>query len=143
MEFSRYERIGIMTVLSFVVLAAFGVAIAQEPIPVGPIPHPDENITGLIAFLIQAFQGGNWFVVGAVTVMLTVWGAARFIKDTKWLPVMSAAVGMVYSVLVGFLGGDKVWYEALYYGLLTSGGASLFWSALGKRVLPPNKKPDK
>ena len=106
------------------------------------VPHPDESLAEFLKFLVQAFQGGNWFVVGAAVVMLTVWVASKYVKDPKWLPFISAGVGMLYSIVAGLAGGKNPWYVELYLGLLTSGSASLFWSTMGKRVLPTWKVPE-
>lgn len=101
------------------------------------VPSPDESLSGVIEILIKAFQGGDWFAAGAVIVMLSVWASSKFVKDTKWLPLLSAGYGMLYSLVLTIASSKGApWYAALYQGLITSGGAALFWSALGKRFLP-------
>jgi len=101
------------------------------------VPSPDENLTGVLDFLTKAFQGGDWFAVGAVVVMLAVWASSRFVKDAKWLPLISAGYGMMFSLVLSIVETRGLpWWVALYKGLITSGGAAIFWSMLGKRVLP-------
>jgi hypothetical protein len=111
--------------------------LAQWSLLTQAVPSPDENLMGVIDFLTKAFQGGDWFAVGSVVVMLAVWGSSKFIKDARWLPLISAGYGMLLS-LVATLASNKgiPWYAALYQGLITSGGAGLFWSMVGKRFLP-------
>jgi hypothetical protein len=101
------------------------------------VPTPDDSLAGVIDFLVKAFQGGDWFAVGAVVVMLSVWASGKFVTDAKWLPLISAGYGMVYSLVLSISSSKGApWYAALYQGLITSGGAALFWSTLGKRFLP-------
>jgi hypothetical protein len=101
------------------------------------IPTPDDNLAAVIDFLVKAFQGGDWFAVGAVVVMLAVWASSRFIKDAKWLPLISAGYGMAFSLVLSIAETRGLpWYIALYKGLITSGGAAFFWSTAGKRFLP-------
>jgi hypothetical protein len=108
-----------------------GVMVGQS------VPSPDENLAGVLDFLVKAFQGGDWFAVGAVVVMLAVWASSRFVKDAKWLPLISAGYGMALSLVVSIAETHGApWYIALYKGIITSGGAAIFWSSLGKRLLP-------
>jgi hypothetical protein len=101
---------------------------------------PGDDISSILIFMAQAFQGGDWFVVGALVVLITVWVAARFVKNRELLPILSAAVGMLYSLALSFSQKDKSWFAALYFGLLASGPASLFWSMVGKKYLPDLKE---
>ena len=108
-----------------------GITVAQA------VPSPDENLAGVIDFLVKAFQGGDWFAVGSVVVMLAVWASSKFVKDAKWLPLVSAGYGMAFSLVLSFATSQGApWYIALYKGIVTSGGAAIFWSTLGKRALP-------
>ena len=114
-----------------------GLAYAQDPTPP---PDPGGDMGGFLAFLISAFQGGQYFAVGGMVIMLAVYFVGRFAKiDAIWMPVLNAATGMLASLVVEFLKPEMVWYNALYLGLLGSGPAALFWSALGKRILPQKK----
>lgn len=107
-----------------------------------PVLDPNADFGGFLAFLTSAFQGGQWFVVGGMVIMLLVWGVGRWvIKDkTKWLPVITAALGMLAGVVTGFLDPKEPWYVDLYQGLLASGPATMFWSLFGKRILPTKPK---
>jgi hypothetical protein len=59
------------------------------------------------------------------------------VKDAKWLPLISAGYGMMFSLVLSIVETRGLpWWVALYKGLITSGGAAIFWSMLGKRVLP-------
>ena len=111
--------------------AFIGMVVAQA------VPSPDENLAGVLDFLTKAFQGGDWFAVGSVVVMLAVWANSKFVKDAKWLPLISAGYGMAFSLVLSIAETRGLpWWVALYKGLITSGGAAIFWSTLGKRALP-------
>jgi len=104
---------------------------------------PDENLGGVIQFLIEAFQGGQFFAVGALILMILVWSSSRIFKiPSKWLPVLTAACGMLSSLAVELGKADVLIGAAIYKGLLTSGSAAIFWSMLGKNILPREKKED-
>lgn len=137
----------------FVVAAAFlavmlGVANAQpadQPpvvatateVPAVEVPNPEQDLGGFLQFLISAFTGKDWFVVGGLAVMVVVFLVGKFMKvGNAWLPVVSAAVGMLGGVVTGLLDASTSWYVDLYAGLLTSGQAALFWSLFGKKVFP-------
>ena len=127
------KRLILTTVLTTMLIPL--TALAQQP-----QPDPN-NMSEFLTFLISAFQGGQWFAVGALVLMLIVWAIGKWGKiDSQWLPPVTAALGMIASMTVEFMKPDMVWYEALYNGLLTSGSAALFWSALGKRILPKAEK---
>lgn len=100
------------------------------------IPNPDENLGGVLDVLVSAFQGGDWFLAGAVVVMLAVWFSGKFVRNPDLLPWFAAGLGMLLSVAAGALGGDLPWYMALLKGITTGGGAALFWSLAGKKLLP-------
>lgn len=120
-------------------MAAFVFGLVALFLPIcafAQVPSPDENLAGVIDVLVSAFQGGNWFAVGAVVVMLAVWALGKWVKDPGMLPLIAAGVGMLLSVVTSAVGGQIPWYVALYKGLLTSGSAALFWSLAGKRFLP-------
>ena len=111
----------------------------------GVMPNPDENLGAVLELIVNAFQGGDWIHAGAFVLMLLVWGFSRVAKkfglgiDPKWLPVINASVGMLLGVCSSLIGG-KIWYDALLAGLVTSGEAALFWSLVGKWVLPTGEK---
>jgi hypothetical protein len=98
--------------------------------------NPDQNLAELIRFLVQAFQAGNWFVVGGIVVMLLVWGISKYLPDTKYLTLISAGIGMLGGLITGFMDGTKPWYVSMYFGLMTGGAASQFWGLFGKTFLP-------
>jgi len=107
------------------------------------VPNPDEDLGGVLKMLIEAFQGGQWFVFGGLILMIIVWTIGKFLNvNSTWLPIITAGSGMLIAVVSSLVGG-KIWYEAIYYGLLTSGQAALFWSLFGKKVLPTKTDEEK
>ena len=105
------------------------------------VPNPDQDLGAVLKLVIEAFQGGQWFVLGGLILMLIVWTIGKFLNvSSTWLPIVTAGSGMLLAVVSSLIGG-KIWYEALYFGLLTSGQATLFWSIFGKKILPTNNKP--
>ena len=118
--------------------------VSEVVVSSGVMPNPDTNFGAVISLIVDAFQGGDWIHAGAFVLMLLVWGFARIAGkfglniDPKWLPVINASVGMLLGVCSSLIGG-KEWFDALLGGLVTSGEAALFWSLLGKRILPTGK----
>lgn len=107
-----------------------GIALAQ---PV--VPDPNVDLGAFLKFLVEAFQGGNWWVAGGACVMLAVYGVGKFLKPgNSWLPVISAGLGMLAGLVAGFALPDQPWYESLYKGLLSGGAATIFWSTFGKKI---------
>jgi len=98
--------------------------------------NPDQDLAALIKFLVQAFQAGNWFVVGGIVIMLLVWGISKYLPDTKYLTLISASIGMLGGLVTGFMDGTRPWYVSMYFGLMTGGAASQFWGLFGKTFLP-------
>ncbi len=116
------------------------VAVGEVAVDGSVVPNPDQNLGGVLKMVIEAFQGGQWFVFGGLILMLIVWTIGKFLKvDSTWLPIVTAGSGMLLAVVSSLIGG-KIWYEALYFGLLTSGQATLFWSVFGKKILPTGDK---
>lgn len=116
------------------------VAVGDVAVDGSVVPNPDQDLGGVLKMIIEAFQGGQWFVFGGLILMLIVWTIGKFLKvDSTWLPIVTAGSGMLLAVVSSLIGG-KIWYEALYFGLLTSGQATLFWSVFGKKILPTEKK---
>ena len=147
---SRWNWLIVLSVLlvSFCVVAQVtgvpvdvpDVAVSEVAIDGNVVPNPDQNLGGVLKMVIEAFQGGQWFVFGGLILMLIVWTIGKFLKiDSTWLPIVTAGSGMLLAVVSSLIGG-KIWYEALYFGLLTSGQATLFWSIFGKKILPTQKK---
>jgi len=96
---------------------------------------PDENLGGVLAFLASAFQGGDWWVVGATAIMLAVWAIARFIvKEPLWLAFLAPVVGVLCSCAVELAKPDVDVGVAIYQSFTASGPATLMWSAFGKLI---------
>lgn len=108
--------------------------LAQDAVKA--VPDLDSQLGDFVSMVVSAFQAGDYFLVGGLVLMVAVWGVGKFLPvKSKWLPLIAAGGGMVAGVLTSYLGGVD-WLSALYKGLLTGGNATLFWSVLGKKVLP-------
>jgi len=59
------------------------------------IPHPDENLGEVVAIVVSAFQGGNWFAGGALVIMLIVWFLGKYVRNPDLLPFFAAGIGML------------------------------------------------
>lgn len=150
MKLNRWSWLIVLSVLlvSFCVVAQVTdvpvdvpeVAIGDVAVDGSVVPSPDQDLGAVLKMVIEAFQGGQWFIFGGLILMLIVWTIGKFLKvDSTWLPIVTAGSGMLLAVVSSLIGG-KIWYEALYFGLLTSGQATLFWSIFGKKILPIQKK---
>ncbi len=97
--------------------------------------NPDTNLSGTLAFLAGAFQGGQYWVVGATAIMLVVWLLAKFvIKDVLWLAFLAPVVGVLCSCAVELAKPDVNIGNAIYVSFTASGPATLMWSAFGKLI---------
>lgn len=127
------KKLPSISLVTFIILFVFG-AIAHAT---SVVPNINENIGAFITFLIESFQGGNWYVVGGLVIMLTVWLIGKFTKvGANWLPVINAGVGMLAGLVVGLANPETAWYKDIYFGVLSSGPAALFWSTFGKKLFP-------
>jgi len=102
---------------------------------------PDANLSGVLAFLAQAFQGGLWWPVGATGIMLVVWLLAKFvIKDALWLAFLAPVVGVLCSCAVELAKPDADIGNAIYLSFTASGPATLMWSAFGKLLFSKDSR---
>lgn len=130
-------RTAIIFFIAMILLGLGSIAFAQD----AP-PDPEKSLTGVVAFIIAAFQGGQFWVVGATVVMLLVWGAGKvFTFDSKWASVWAAGVAMLLGVVAELMKPDINPLTGIWLGLLGNGNAALFWSLLGKRIFPKPKPP--
>lgn len=106
-----------------------------------PVVNPDD-LGGIVNGLIQAVKGGHWaWLVGLIFMVLT-WVFNRILKNRipkKALPWIAIGLGVGTNVAMSFASG-LVWYQALSNGFSLGLAAAGGWSAIGKYILPKDKK---
>jgi hypothetical protein len=102
---------------------------------------PDQDIGAVLTFFAQAFQGGQYWVVGATAIMIVVWAVAKwFIKDALWLAFLAPVVGVLGSCAVELAKPDVDIGNAIYTSFTASGPATLMWSAFGKLIFSKDSR---
>jgi hypothetical protein len=107
------------------------------------IPANSDQAIDVVKTVVKNFKDGEirLGIAGILMLLIFVW--RRFIHDfvlnktgKKWAPLVVAALGFVSSLIIELGNPVFSWRTFLLGGLFTSGAAVLFWSTLGKIVLP-------
>jgi hypothetical protein len=127
-------------------LAAAAAAEAAAP-PVTETPKlpdttlVDEDVSGFVKLMIDAFNAKNWGVFAGLVIMALVWILKKFIwkaLPTSALPWVAAGAGIVAAVSTGLIAG-VVWWQAILNGLLVGAAGGGLWSLVGKHVFGKNE----
>jgi hypothetical protein len=106
-------------------------------------PKTSEDAISVLKTVVKNFKDGEIRLGVAGILMLLIFVYRRFISGfvldkagKKWVPFIVAAVGFAASLVLELANPVFSWRNFLLGGLFTSGSAVLFWSTLGKLVLP-------
>jgi hypothetical protein len=97
-----------------------------------------ENVAELINLIIANAGTHNWAVVAGAAIMVLIWAFRYFLQGrlpSKWIPLIVAAVGVGSYIGTALVAGQPV-QTVLIDGLLASGAATIFWSTVGKYLMP-------
>lgn len=118
-------------------------ALVEEPPELeGDIETAEEAVSTVVA-IINAAQSGNWGLMLAGILMLSVWVLRTFLWSSmkkEWIPYITAGTGTAVAFASAVIGGSSL-VEALAVaagGLFAGLSAIGAWEILGKKIL---KKP--
>lgn len=132
--------------------ASAGAAVAPAPAPTSAPaasttapaqPQTPEDIVSLVGLIGKLFKDGAYRpAVGAIiTLLMFLWrrfGSGLLIGKipTKHLGWITAAIGVVAALPAALAANPWSWSKFAVDALLISGPAVLFWTTLGKLLLP-------
>jgi len=100
----------------------------------------DEDVSGFVKLIINAFNTKNWGVFAGLVIMALVWILKKFVwkaLPTVALPWVAAGAGIIAAVATGLISG-VVWWQAILNGLLVGTAAGGLWSLVGRHVFGEN-----
>jgi len=113
------------------------VTLAPAPAPASDVPVAEQ-----VSVIVQLFKTHNWRLAGAACLTFIVFIWRRYdkwviAKVPSWvLPWIAAGLGLLATLPAHLSKTPFVWWQFLIDGFVTSAEAAMFWSLLGKNVLP-------
>jgi hypothetical protein len=89
-----------------------------------PPPSP-ENLEAFLGLIVAAIKGGQWPLVGILTLILGVWAVRKFLGP-KYPALQTGAAGAALNILAGFLTA---------VGVSLIGGIPFTWALAGSALL--------
>jgi hypothetical protein len=107
------------------------------------VPETAADASGLVSTIVKAAKEKNYreLVAGIMVLLVFAWRrfGSKFLLNklpAKAMPFVTALIGLLTAAAGGLVASSFTWKGFLVDGLTLSAEAMLFWSTLGKFVLP-------